>query len=407
MNEGVFDVIIAGAGPSGAACAIALADKGISVALIEKDSFPREKVCGDAISLDTLKNLRQISERAYQTLLSFSEKRSIKGIRLFAPNGKDLTLDYSAILMDQSAGYVIQRIHFDNILIEEVRKHNHIAFFEKTTVISAKTGNEGVVVETSEGRIEGKFLVVSSGENSDLLKSLQGTKRDPMHHSISMRAYFKGVEGTADDLIDLCFFREILPGYVWVFPMEKGIYNVGIGLLSSFQRKKKQNMKKLLENYLKGDSYLAPRFKNAEQISEYKGAGIPLGSRRVKLFGQRYIITGDAAHLVDPLTGEGMFPALASGKLAASHIEKVFSSENFNVTFGEEYKKAIESEIFPSLKRNYRIQKLVRRKGPFNFIASKAHKMNRKTYRLSGRNDEARIMRKLVNPLTYLRLIFR
>ena len=95
--------------------------------------------------------------------------------------------------------------------------------------------------------------------------------------------------------------------------MNDGKANVGIGMLSSHISQKKINLKVVLQKLIETHPQLKDRFINAKALESIKGFGLPLGSKKRRLSGDRYVLTGDAASLIDPFSGEGIGNAIRSG----------------------------------------------------------------------------------------------
>src|SRR5688500_9857505 len=107
-----FDVIICGAGPAGTTCALALADSGLKVAVLEKDLFPRDKTCGDAVAAYIPKVLNTIDPALSRNFIKFEEKLSVNTCRLVSPNQKVFDLNY------MKSGFISRRLDLDNFLFE-------------------------------------------------------------------------------------------------------------------------------------------------------------------------------------------------------------------------------------------------------------------------------------------------
>ena len=121
--------------------------------------------------------------------------------------------------------------------------------------------------------------------------------------------------------------------------------------------KKNVNLKEELERAI-ATTRLAPRFKNARALESIKGFGIPLGSKKFPLSGDHFLLTGDAASLVDPVSGEGIANALRSGRFAADHIQKALKADRFDASFNKAYDNRLYKAIWAELRISRFIQKL-------------------------------------------------
>ncbi|MCH8904041.1 MAG: FAD-dependent monooxygenase, partial [Bacteroidetes bacterium] len=170
--EKEYDVIVAGAGPGGALTALALQKEGVNIALVDKARFPRDKVCGDALSGKVVSILRNIDRGLADKLSVFPEKIGSWGVRFVAPNTQSLDIPFKSEYStgEDAPGYISKRIDFDNFLVEEVKKHNHIDFLEEWEIGSVETDNTGVRVGSKQNgsTLHAKLLIADCGAHSTI-----------------------------------------------------------------------------------------------------------------------------------------------------------------------------------------------------------------------------------------------
>src|SRR5688572_15285085 len=135
-----FDVIICGAGPAGTTCALTLADSGLRVAVLEKNSFPRDKTCGDAVAAYVPKVLATINSSLTRSLEEFTEKLPVNTCRLVAPNQKAFDLRFS------QTGFISRRMDWDNFLFEKASAQNNTTFFLNHTISDVSINSDEVTV---------------------------------------------------------------------------------------------------------------------------------------------------------------------------------------------------------------------------------------------------------------------
>lgn len=353
MEENIFDVIICGSGPSGSTCALALADSGLNVAVIEKKSFPRDKVCGDAVAAYVPKVLNTINPKYKDAALNFMEKVPISTCRLIMPNGKHIDI------VGNESGFTTKRIIWDNFLYELAAKEKNIHHFlnhEITDVTINKEKNEVIVIANNKV-FKAKVVVGCDGAHSVVNKKTAGTKPDLNHYSGAVRAYYNNVTGIPENTIELHFIDSILPGYFWIFPIKNNMANVGIGALSAEVSKKKMNLKVMMEDIVKNHPVIKERFKDAEIVGKIEGFGLPLASRKVPMSGDNFILCGDAASLIDPASGEGIGQAMASGRFAGWQIKKCFKENDFSAKCMKQYDTWIYDKFWGASKKSYFFQK--------------------------------------------------
>lgn len=402
-----YDVLIVGAGPAGSACALSLAGSGLKVALMDKASFPRDKICGDALSADVAAQLPVLSKALSDDFFNTQAKIASYGVRLCSPDLTCIEIPFRG--KDKlTNGYVFPRKSFDNLLMKEVKTSNHCAVLENCAVTDVKIADDGIAAETGMGTFYARMIVGADGANS-VVARLAGTKKvHRKHHSAGLRVYYENVAGFHHkNHIELYFFRRILPGYLWVFPLGEGRANVGIGMLSSVVSAKKINLRKTLEELLSGHPLLGHRFADARPLETVKGHGLPLGTAKRKLSGSHFLLAGDAAALIDPFTGEGIGNAIRSGRVAAAHISECFRELNFSASFNLAYDREIYRRMGKEFRLGYALQRLCRMPWLFNLVVRKASTSNYWHQFLSDALADINIKMRFVNPGFYYRLLFR
>lgn len=353
MEEKVFDVIICGAGPSGSTCALALADSGLQVAVLEKNTFPRDKICGDAVAAYVPKVLNTINPKYRDAALAFTEKSPINTCRLVMPNGKHIDITGSEY------GFTAQRMHWDNFLYELAAKEDNIHHFLNHSV-------EDVIIDKSKGEVKvianntifkAKVVVGCDGAHSVVNKKTANNKVDREHYSGAVRAYYNNVTGIPENTIELHFIDSVLPGYFWIFPIKGNKANIGLGALSSEISKKKMDLKAMMEDTIKNHPTIKERFKDATIIGKIEGFGLPLSSKKVTMTGDHFILCGDAASLIDPASGEGIGQAMASGRYAGWQVKKCFKENDFSAQCMKQYDTWIYDKFWKTSKKSHFFQK--------------------------------------------------
>jgi geranylgeranyl reductase family protein len=350
-----YDVLILGAGPSGAACALALKDSGLRVALLDKSSFPRDKICGDAIPGKAVRALHQLNPDYVTALRKIAGTPPIRRGRVVAHNGVEASVPWVL------EAYNSPRLDFDLFLVDLVKKHTTTHFLFDTRIEDVNIVQDGVVLSSKDHSFKGKIVVACDGAHSIIAKKLAGFTLDRNHFCGAVRVYYRNIEGSDPQLNECFFSKKMMPGYFWVFPVADNLYNVGFGMLSKSISKKKVNLEKALFEVIDEFPELRKRFENATLVSKPQGMGLPLGTRRLKLSGDRFLLCGDAASLIDPISGAGIDTAIISGITAAEHIIKHRDHPNFSGAVNLSYDKSVYEKLGKSLKRNTRILRTISR----------------------------------------------
>jgi len=402
-----FDILIAGAGPAGCACAYMLRDSGLSVALIDKAKFPRDKTCGDALSADIANQFGWMDEKLLDEFSKFAKKHASNGIRLYAPNHKHLDVELSGIPSPKHGGFVAKRIDFDNFFINQVKKLPNINVFEGEEISKITQTDHSIIIEASTLQFEGKIIVGADGANSIVKKKLTNQKLEKSHHCIGLRQYYKNVKGFHPaNHIELHFYKDVLPGYFWIFPLPNNQANVGIGILSSVAEKKNIKLKEVFSDIIEKHPNIKDRFTDAEAIETVKGYGLPIGSKKRRLSGERFLLLGDAASLIDPFSGEGVANAIRSGRIAAEHLIEALNKEDISAGFNKAYDNEIYRRMWNELKLSRSMQMMLKYPAIFNFIAKKAIKNESLQLLLNSMLNNINLKKELLKPKFYLKLFF-
>ena len=325
MNK-EYDVIIIGAGPAGCSAAISLARRGCDVLLLEKERFPRGKVCGDGISppaLETLGRLGVLPE------VLRKEPWKIDGVELSSPAGQVVTASFSHLKCPYPFGLVMPRKEFDFLFFQQVRKYANLEILENWEVKDFIDQNGSItgVKAQSEGQKReflGKFLVGADGAYSVVARKTVSRKKNFQQGAFGIRAYFRGVKDVTHRIEVHCD-RSILPGYGWVFPTGEDSANVGVGIAS--RHLKAKNIRNLFQTFVGGSPFVKERLREAQMVeNSLQGGPIPLGSFFRRRSRKNVLLVGDAAGFTDVLTGEGIYLALRSGECAAQAIHSALKS---------------------------------------------------------------------------------
>ena len=421
-NEMKFDVIIVGGGPAGSAAACYAADEGLKVLLLEKDNYPRDKVCGDAVGGKALKHLEELK------ILDTLEKSPhfIFDSVIFS-NTRDEKVKVE-IKDSEAKGYVYPRLNFDWIMFNEAksRVENKGGFviqnFRVNSLLIDDKNNERIIGikgknEIGEKEFYAPITIGAGGVNCPVAKTIITEINDEEfiekeHWSSSFREYWKNVENVNYDkgAIEFHYVDGVIPGYFWIFPVGKNTCNVGLGITLKDLKNKEMKLKEL-QKYIIEEKF-SNRFKNAELVKDSgKAWQLPLGSPRKtkiklrRMFGNGCLLIGDAGSLVDPFTGEGIGNALLSAKIAVKHFKQ--NKNEFDLKSGEEYQKEIWNILGKELTNSFKIQSYTRKKWLINWFIGKAQRKPELQKILSESLTSKEAQRQLTSPWTLFKnLVF-
>lgn len=364
-----YDVIVVGAGPAGSSAAAILGKKGHKVLLLDKESFPRDKTCGDGVTY-----------KAFPALKRLGLDTKIKANSPFQTNGYTLVFrDNSKLVFEKppaedALAYIISRHEFDNILLENALSFSSVTFLPETKISSLiyeGTKTIGVTDAGHEKNFYADVIIDATGVNSILGQE----NKDPKSSALAVRGYYENV-ANLNNTIEVYFSDNILPGYFWIFPTSPTTANIGGGTFQNIVEDKKINIKDLLHDFVANHPIASKKLKNANLIGMLKGGKIPLafGDFNWSRVRSNLILIGDAGGFVNPITAEGISYAIKTGIYAGDTISEYFSTgrkdENILKKFDELWQKDFSSQykmgdiffegIEPSLIQKYVEDSLVR-----------------------------------------------
>lgn len=404
-----YDVIVVGGGPAGTTAALFARRAGLNVLLVDKKHFPRDKICGDAISG---KSIRYLKELGLYEKVEQAPNAEVHNIVFSSPNQKLIKINFTNNgrgLGTGLSGFICRRIYFDNILFRAAKEKMDVREgFQVRDVLRENGKVIGVKGETEDGtfqEITAKITVGADGFSSVVARKMGLYDRDPRHWLVATRAYYRGVTGL-DDSIELHYVKETLPGYFWIFPADNGLANVGIGMIYSSMKKKGIQIRQAHINATQSPLF-KERFKNAELVNGIQGWNLPTGSKRRKIHGDGFILLGDAAGLIDPFTGEGIGNAMCSGSVGAEVIAEACRKEDYNSAMLAEYPRRLWQTIGPELKMYTRLQQVGRIYPLINLVVGRAA-ASPEVLDWLGKMIIGEIPKtQLLSPLTYLKLMLK
>ena len=403
----MYDILIVGAGPAGSTAALYAHKYNLKTLLIDKANFPRDKVCGDALSGKTVRMLKELD------LLEQVENLDgaiINRITFGSPNNKifDVYLRGTKNNQQIKKGFVIPRKVFDNFLFNKADEVTDTKqgftvqdlIFENGYVVGVKGLNDNGIEE----EIRASLVLGCDGPASILSRKLEMYKMEMDHTSIAIRCYFEGVKGLTDQ-IELHYVKELNPGYFWLFPAGNGKANIGLGLSKNNAKNQKRTLRQIMDELIKNE-YFSDRFINARALEKPVGWNLPLGSIHRKNHGNGFMLLGDAAGLVDPFTGEGIGNAMVSAKYAIQVAARCNKDGDYSESRLSNYDKLIWDDIGGELRTSTKLQSLARSKFLLNFVINRGERNESVREIISGMLANEIPKDDLSNPMFYFKILF-
>lgn len=351
------DICIIGAGPAGATTSLFLSKMQIPHIIVDASVFPRDKICGDALDLKVMRILNCLENDFVKNEILHNHNFSkTYGVKINISENKKPLLQYKPKPNEHQFPYFFfsKRRYFDNFLAKRIPS-KYATFLQGTKVEKIEHTEEGKIIYTNNvkeaNKIKAKLIVGADGDHSVVLRSLGERSVNREHYAGGLRQYWKGIEGISseDNFLELYLPKSLPLAYLWIFPLPNGEANVGCGLLSSLIQKNNVNLKNLLQDIITKDPVLAYRFRNAVPLEKPMGWGLPMATLKRKASGNGWLLTGDAASLINPLTGEGIGPGMMSGYIAAHFIQRAVKQNNFSEKLFKNYDREINRRLEKSI----------------------------------------------------------
>lgn len=354
VDEQLFDVAVVGSGPAGALAAYVAAQRGLRVALIDRQTFPRDKTCGDGIGPGAV----EVAQRVGLGEI-FDGDIPIDSIQVTGPDGAKLEGTIPSIDGKAMQGFVIPRLDFDERLFRHaVKEGAHDLTGLKFTGIADSNSKVRTIrlqdKDHTERSVSAYLLIGADGAHSAVRKALGAPTVSPKHMGIAMRAYSESNAfqegGSVGRRLLFEFSRELLPSYGWVFPTGKGLVNIGVGGPLVELQNRGLNPKQLLNGF--ADS-MRNRGIELGSLNDQRAYHLPQFAGMPRLDYPRAVLIGDAASMINPVSGEG----IAYGMAAAARLIEILPNNlcdrdalsvalaRFDSDFRQKYRPHIVSSL--------------------------------------------------------------
>ena len=381
------EVIVVGAGPAGSTAATYLARCGLDVLLLEKSTFPREKVCGDGL---TPRGVKQLIDLGVDTREEAGWLHN-RGLRVVTEH-HNLELDWPNLSNYPPYGLVRPRQDFDEMLARTAQRAG-ARLMEETNVSGAITDERtgrvvGVTAKVGKDKepvsYRAPLVLACDGVSARLALSVGIEKRDDRPMGVAVRRYYTSPR-TKDDYLEShlqLWDRSdpakpvLLPGYGWIFGMGDGTVNVGLGILSTSKAYGTTDYRALMRQWVGG---LPEDWEFNENTATGKigGAALPMGFNRTPHYHQGLLLVGDAGGMVNPFNGEGIAYAMESGEILARTVVQALArakkAETERVLM--EYPKALQDAYGGYYALGRQFVKLIGKPSLMQFATK--HSMNR------------------------------
>jgi flavin-dependent dehydrogenase len=341
MQENLYDVAIIGGGPAGSTAATLLARAGRRVIVLEREKFPRFHIGESLLPFSTQAFDRLgVREKLDRTFIPKFGGEIIsacgsKGVRFYFKGGYRSNRDRA---------YQVTRSEFDKLLLDHSRE-NGAEVREETTVKNIVFSAENVKLdlETSTGEassIEARYLLDCSGRQTVIGNYLNLKKTYDHLQKFSVFAHYENVDRLPG--IDSTLIRMVrgVDRWFWMIPLTEKRISIGVVMDTAAFRAAKLAPEAALEKFIAEQPLMADRMRKAERVSPVYSAG-DYSYRNKKLFGDRWLLAGDAAGFIDPVFSSGVFLAIMSAEKAADTIDEVLRDESLKPRLFKQYSRRV------------------------------------------------------------------
>ena len=396
QNLTADDILVVGAGPAGSTTCLFLAERGIPHTLIDKATFPRDKVDGNVYGGKVIEILDRLSLDYFPELVAQADQ--VLGCRtaeIFTPNREHFSVHIptgttGASLTSQPATevpfFTMNRRVFDHFLVQKLSPtYTQQRLGTALDTIERQGDRWRAVVNTGteQQTLFPQLVIVADGANSTVLPQLgHHISTDRWYESI--QGYYKGVTGFETDIqqaqsqgtavpttfhIEGHFLPESSPGFFFIVPLAGGVFNVGVGLPRQTAQQHNVDLSQLLNSII--EQSFSDRFAQAEVIQAPRPWPIPIGpSGRPPVSGTGYLVTGDAVGLCNPLTCYGTGSSMLSGMLAAEQIHHCAQQQRFDAESLKGYDQALFDRFQKEFRRSGVVKAFAKQDWLFNLVAN-------------------------------------
>lgn len=352
-----YEVVILGGGITGCAAAIYLAKAGVKVAVIEQHNAPAETTHSYLLAPGSLRELKNLGLNLTETPVGSTITHAtvyLNGKQLVEggfPEVEDMlryakavpirALNHALLSGAKAAGATV---------LEGLQAINFAIEANWVTVIA---GNK-----EATKTIRARMLIGADGVDSIVTRRLKGSAWSKTQKVAAAIAHYDYVMDSPTEAT-LYYDNESFPGYSWIFPTQKGQANVGLGYVLG-ANPPQENPKTLLEKLIQNNPAMQERLKNARLVGEVEVKESNLFDSKVPLIGDRLMVIGLAAGLVNPYNGEGIQMGLLSAKWAAETLQSCVASGIFTKAALTPYVKRIEGKFGYGFQLSETVLSLVR-----------------------------------------------
>ncbi len=354
-SEREADAIVVGAGPSGATAAMALAQKGRRVLLLDRQEFPRDKACGDGVPSMAI---AQLFELGMEPILKDAGFYPVHWLSVISPSGHEVKAELKEYVRG-ACSYVVPRLTFDQTLVEHAKASGARLRIAQVTAPVFKNGQVVGVQARQNGKsmeFRAGVVIAADGVTSVIARALQPDRFEDRHRAVALRAYVEGMDVRPNE-VEFYLDKRIIPGYAWIFPYGATEANVGLGMRLDRFHSQDKKLPELLDLFMELPA-VKTRLRPGWQLRDVAVWQLNFGSQNgLQNVSDGLVVIGDAAGHINPLTGGGIANGIVAGRLAADVVDKGLAKGDMSRQVLQEYEELCRDAMDASMRRSYMFQR--------------------------------------------------
>lgn len=350
-TEDQFDLIVVGAGPAGSAAAYFASRAGLKVLLLDERDFPRRKICSGGLSPKSLVLLEQMDVLQQIKQSHFPQ---IRRVRIGSPSGVVLEDNLPVTSFSRGYGYVVSRFFLDDLLKSQAIRHGvHTKRAQVTALLSSNGKAQGVLADGRE--IRGKAIIIAAGAKA---ASLLGRNRRKLDNAtfFAIQSHYDTSSKANTTTIEIYFERTLVPGYFWIFPEGRGRLTVGAGVWGN-----PGGARALQDRFEAGVRYAREFGRTSIPLSEtlaFEKWIIPARRHLQPSTCSNVLLAGDAGAFANPFSGEGIYYALETGRLAGEAVANHLKHLPATPSMAEAYHASL-AELAEELRISWKLHDMI------------------------------------------------
>ncbi len=365
-------ICIIGAGPAGLSASLFLSKAGIEHILIDRSSFPRDKVCGESFDGKVYHTLNRLDPDWLPELENRGMLQKCRTYSLTNSWGNKFVVQYP---QEATPKIHIKRRDFDDFLLTKANISPQAHIFLNTKAQKFFKKENSIQIQTNKGLIQSDLLILCSGARS-LIRSIITRPEKIKDRFLFARAYFKDIKKVSEqEELEIFFLRNPFKGCLLFCPVSAGEVNVEIGMHYKEWKRHQLPMDALLLESLKLPHFQS-RFSNALQTAKIKSTAMNLSTAPRIYSQERILMAGAATGSLNPITGYGVGHAMVMGRLAAQQAALAIKKQKFNSTFLKGYDAQVKAKLQKEILLSNMLTKLQKRIDilePLIYLLSKGH----------------------------------